>query len=145
MIGTRIRVALAVAGTVALVFGGLVLADRWFPPDLHRLTKPSRSVIDASGRLLTAMPAEEGRWRLPVAVEAVDPLYLSLLIAYEDRRFERHPGVDPLALLRAVGDAAMAGRLVSGASTLTGAKRRSSAASFSMCLRYSSRVVAPIV
>ncbi len=119
MIGTRNRVALAVAGTVALAFGGLVLADRWFPPDLHRLAKPSRSVVDASGRLLTAMPAEEGRWRLPVAAEAVDPLYLSLLIAYEDRRFERHPGVDPLALLRAVGDAAMAGRLVSGASTLT--------------------------
>ena len=119
MIGTRIRVALAVAGTVALAFGGIVLADRWFPPDLHRLAKPSRSVVDASGRLLTAMPAEEGRWRLPVAVEAVDPLYLSLLIAYEDRRFERHPGVDPLALLRAVGDAVMAGRLVSGASTLT--------------------------
>ena len=115
----RLRTALAFAGTVVLAFAGIVLADRWLPPDLGRLAHASRSVIDASGRLLTAMPAAEGRWRLPVSVEEVDPLYLSLLVAYEDRRFERHPGVDPLALLRAIGDAALAGRPVSGASTLT--------------------------
>ena len=115
----RRRTAVLFAGAVVLALAGVLLADRWFPPDLRRLAHASRSVVDASGRLLSAMPAEEGRWRLPVTVEAVDPLYLSLLVAYEDRRFERHPGVDVLALSRAIVDAILAGRPVSGASTLT--------------------------
>src|ERR1700687_526334 len=44
----------------------------------------------------------DGRWRLPVdARTGVDPGYLKLLLAYEDRRFYSHAGVDPLALGRA--------------------------------------------
>ena len=42
-----------------------------------------------------------------------------MLIAAEDRRFDRHPGVDPLAALRALIQLAISGRVVSGASTLT--------------------------
>jgi len=40
-------------------------------------------------------------------------------IASEDRRFEWHLGVDPLAMLRAAASNLKAGRVVSGASTLT--------------------------
>ena len=44
----------------------------------------------------------DGRWRLPVdAKTGVDPGYTKLLLAYEDRRFYSHGGVDPLALGRA--------------------------------------------
>ena len=42
-----------------------------------------------------------------------------MLLAYEDKRFESHWGVDPLALLRAMGQFATRGHVVSGASTLT--------------------------
>jgi penicillin-binding protein 1C len=42
-----------------------------------------------------------------------------MLIAIEDRRFETHVGVDPLAVLRATGQWIAHGRVVSGASTLT--------------------------
>ena len=42
------------------------------------------------------------RWRLPVAVEDVDPGFLALLLTYEDARFHEHGGVDPKGLLRAV-------------------------------------------
>jgi penicillin-binding protein 1C len=41
------------------------------------------------------------------------------LIAVEDARFHGHLGVDPLALVRAVGSAVVHGRATSGASTLT--------------------------
>jgi penicillin-binding protein 1C len=54
-----------------------------------------------------------------VRADEVDPKYLRFLIAYEDRRFYYHPGVDPLAAVRAVGQAVAAGENVSGASTLT--------------------------
>ena len=42
-----------------------------------------------------------------------------MLKAYEDKRFDRHWGVDPLAIGRAAGQAVAAGQIVSGASTLT--------------------------
>jgi penicillin-binding protein 1C len=98
-----------------LVFG----ADRMLPPDLARLT-PSTQVVDREGVLLRAFLTETGEaWRLPTTPDDVDPLYLSTLMAFEDQRFFQHPGVDPLAVLRAAGQALGAGRIVSGASTLS--------------------------
>jgi penicillin-binding protein 1C len=60
-----------------------------------------------------------GRWRLPIETDDVDPRYLAMLKAYEDGRFDRHSGIDPLALLRAAGQFVANGRVVSGGSTLT--------------------------
>ena len=50
------------------------------------------------GQLLRAYATSEGRWRLPATVKDVDPRFLELLFAYEDKRFCEHHGVDPLAL-----------------------------------------------
>src|SRR5260221_4020385 len=62
----------------------------------------------------------DGRWRLPVdAKTAVDPGYLKLLLAYEDRRFREHGGIDPLALGRAALQLVTSGHIVSGGSTIT--------------------------
>ena len=49
----------------------------------------------------------------------VDPRFLAMLKAYEDARFERHAGVDPVALARAGAQVLRHGRIVSGGSTLT--------------------------
>jgi penicillin-binding protein 1C len=113
----RVAAAGAVTGLVLLV--AAFALDRLFPPDLSRLSDRSTLVVDADGRLLTPFTARDGTWRLPVAVDQVDPRYLRMLIAYEDKRFDSHWGVDPFALLRAVGQWARAGHIVSGASTLT--------------------------
>ena len=61
----------------------------------------------------------DGKWRLKATIEDVDPLYLALLKAYEDKRFDSHSGVDPIAVLRAAGQWISHGRIVSGASTLS--------------------------
>ncbi|MDW8479846.1 MAG: transglycosylase domain-containing protein [Xanthomonadales bacterium] len=65
------------------------------------------------------MPAADRHWRLRASLERVSPLYLEALLALEDRRFRLHPGVDPLAALRAAWQNLRAGRVVSGASTLS--------------------------
>ncbi|HZF36290.1 MAG TPA: transglycosylase domain-containing protein, partial [Candidatus Angelobacter sp.] len=113
------RVAAAGAAAVlALIVGALAL-DRLFPPDLSQLADRSTLVVDSDGRLLTPFTARDGTWRLPVTSDQVDARYLQMLVAYEDKRFDRHWGVDPLALVRALGQWARAGHVVSGASTLT--------------------------
>lgn len=86
-------------------------------PDLR--AELSVEVRDRHGELLRAYTVDDGRWRMGARVEDVDPAYLDLLIAYEDRRFYTHHGVDPRAMLRAAWQSLRAGRVVSGASTLT--------------------------
>ena len=79
----------------------------------------SVEVLDRNARLLRAYTVADGRWRLAVDPGAVDPDFLAMLIAYEDRRFYDHGGVDFVALGRAIGQAVLNGHVVSGGSTLT--------------------------
>lgn len=74
-------------------------------------------VVARDGTLLRAFTVADGRWRLDPG--AVDPLFLDMLVAYEDKRFRDHSGVDPRALVRAGYQAVTQGRVVSGGSTLT--------------------------
>jgi len=76
-------------------------------------------VLDRQGRLLRAFTVADGRWRLPVSLGEVDPLFIRLLLAWEDQRYYDHGGVDYLALARAAWQGVRQGRIVSGASTLS--------------------------
>lgn len=114
--------ALASAGLVlAGVLGALALdaLDRAYPPPLEARAERSVEVVDRNGNLLRAYTATDGRWRLTVALAEVDPAFIDMLIAYEDRRFRSHFGVDPLAMVRAAGQFVTNGRIVSGGSTIT--------------------------
>jgi len=113
------RVAAAGAAVAVVLLVAAVALDWLFPPDLSRLSDRSALVVDSNGRLLTPFTARDGTWQLPVTVDQVDARYLQMLVAYEDKRFDRHWGVDPLAIARALGQWARAGHVVSGASTLT--------------------------
>ncbi len=88
-------------------------------PPLDRGHDVSTLVLAADGSILRGFLTADGKWRLPIEPEKVDPLYRRMLIATEDARFAWHPGVDPLAVLRASAQFALTGHIVSGASTLT--------------------------
>ena len=79
----------------------------------------SVQVLDREGALLRAYTVADGRWRLAVTPDQVDPAFTAALMAYEDRRFLSHSGVDARAMARAVAQAVWHGRVVSGGSTLT--------------------------
>ncbi|SMX31880.1 penicillin-binding protein 1C [Maliponia aquimaris] len=79
----------------------------------------SSEVRDRNGDLLRAYTIDDGIWRMAVSPDQVDPLFFRMLIAYEDKRFYSHHGVDLRATLRAVAQALRHGEVVSGASTLT--------------------------
>ncbi len=76
-------------------------------------------VLDRNGVLLRPFAISDGRWRLPVALADVDPLFVNTLVAYEDRRFREHHGVDVRALFRAAFQLATHLHPVSGGSTIT--------------------------
>jgi penicillin-binding protein 1C len=117
----RTRIVRACCGTA--VFALLALAAyslKLFEPlPLGAAAASSRLVLDRDGHLLRAFTTPDGRWRLDAKPDEVSATYVALLLAFEDRRFWKHPGVDPLALTRAVLQALRHGRLVSGGSTLT--------------------------
>jgi len=74
-------------------------------------------ITDRDGQLLREL-RPGGRSR-PVRLDAMDPAVIDALLATEDRRFWVHPGVDPVAVVRAAWSNSMRGDVVSGASTLT--------------------------
>lgn len=83
------------------------------------ISETSVEVRDRNGDLLRVYTVADGRWRLSVMPEQVDPRLIEMLIAYEDSRFQDHSGVDLLAMLRASAQALWHGKIVSGGSTLT--------------------------
>ncbi len=104
-----------------MALAGLILLDDWVArtelPPLELET--AVTVLDRNGDLLRAYTVESGRWRLPVALEDVDPGYIAMLVGFEDKRFYTHNGVDPWALLRGFRQFVLNGRIISGGSTLT--------------------------
>jgi len=118
------RLAIAAALTLMVGVGGAyglylkAFADAG-PLPLEQAKAVSVTVIDRDDRLLRAFTTSEGKWRLPVEPKDVDPHYLKMLFAFEDKRFYSHHGVDPKAVTRAVLQMLRHGRLVSGGSTLT--------------------------
>lgn len=83
------------------------------------ITETGVEVLDRNGDLLRAYTVANGRWRLAVGLDAVDPAYVAMLVRFEDKRFYAHPGIDPLAMGRAVAQALWNGEVISGGSTLT--------------------------
>ena len=116
-----VRIILAVAATAALaaVAGGAWWVRTLGPVPGLADVELSTQVLDRKGRLLRAYATPDGRWRLPAAVNDVDPRFVEMLQTYEDRRFHQHWGVDPLAIARATFQFIGNGRIISGGSTLT--------------------------
>lgn len=79
----------------------------------------ARVVLAEDGTPLWRFADQNGVWRYPVSEEDVSPLYIEALLNYEDRWFYTHPGVNPLAMVRAFWQNITGGRIVSGGSTLS--------------------------
>ncbi|MEL7099158.1 MAG: penicillin-binding protein 1C [Pseudomonadota bacterium] len=115
------RGLLTLAVAMLVLAGGLDAWRGWvdrtvLPPVLAEVSTEVRA---ADGTLLRVFPVEDGRWRLAVDTARVDPGFVQMLLAYEDKRFWSHTGVDGRAMARAFWQALWAGEVVSGGSTLT--------------------------
>lgn len=105
----------ALAGLLLLLAG----ATLWWPLPEPLFHQPlSRQLLDENQQLLSARIAADQQWRFAL-VSPLSHTYKTALIAYEDKRFMQHPGVDPLAIIRALYLNFKSGRVVSGGSTIT--------------------------
>lgn len=114
---TRV-ITLSLIGLLSAQVAAFAL-DALLPPDMTRAERSSPVTLDRRGAWLRALPVEDGRWRIRADLDRTDPTFRKRLIKIEDARFWLHPGIDPLAVIRAAGSAAASGRVSSGASTLT--------------------------
>jgi penicillin-binding protein 1C len=104
------------------IAGGIVLISLacfffCFPSSLF--DAPTSYVIeDKDKNLLSASIAEDGQWRFPYDPD-VPEKFSKCITTFEDKRFWYHPGVDPVAITRAVWQNIEGRSVVSGGSTLT--------------------------
>ncbi|MCK5809853.1 MAG: penicillin-binding protein 1C [Cocleimonas sp.] len=91
----------------------------WFslPQPLFN-TPLSRIVLSKEGRLLGAHISKDEQWRFPPLTKTPNK-FATALIAFEDKRFYQHIGVDPMAIVRAFYLNSKHRRIVSGGSTLS--------------------------
>jgi penicillin-binding protein 1C len=91
----------------------------YFALPVQLFDDPYSTVLeDRSGELMTAGIAKDGQWRFP-QIDSVPEKFATALILFEDKRFRKHPGVDVLALSRAMRQNVRSGKRISGGSTLS--------------------------
>lgn len=114
------RMPLLIRLPVALI---LLFVAIWFSISIPEpLFRPdySQVITDCHGNLQRVFLNEHQQWCFPPAASGTIPDKLkTALLRWEDRRFFDHGGVDFLALGRAFVQNIRAGRVVSGASTIT--------------------------
>ncbi|MCF7675692.1 MAG: penicillin-binding protein 1C [Akkermansiaceae bacterium] len=114
---TRRRRTLVALGSVVVLLGiSWLLLPR---PTLYPAgISWSRVVRDRHGTLVHLSTAADGRYRVRCSLAEISPDWTQATLIKEDRWFYQHPGVNPIALIRATWGA-LTGRDAGGASTLT--------------------------
>ncbi len=107
------------AATTVLVVIAVIVSLLWSLPlgrALEPLANPTLVIVAADGKPI----ARRGSYKEAPVVASKLPAYVpGAFIAIEDRRFYTHMGIDPKAILRAVGANAKAGGVSEGGSTIT--------------------------
>ena len=88
------------------------------PRNIFKGTTYSTVIEDRNGELLGARIASDGQWRFPPS-DKVPEKFKDAIIEFEDRWFPYHPGVNPVAIVRAAIGNIKAGKVTSGGSTIT--------------------------
>lgn len=107
------RFTIAVFSFIFLFF----LIDLFFPVNTN--IRYSRLILSDDQKLLNASLSSDQQWRMKAEIKEVSPLLIKTLIYKEDRLFRSHPGVNPVALARALWQNITSRKRVSGASTIT--------------------------
>lgn len=120
----RRTIMMAIVSTVFAVLALmliLALLDRRYPLPLPKAGQQgfAQTVVDRHQRPLRIFADHQGLWRYQVGLDQVSPDYFKAVLAYEDRWFYYHLGINPFAIIRAAWQNWRCGCIVSGGSTIT--------------------------
>ncbi|MGH7717895.1 MAG: transglycosylase domain-containing protein, partial [Gemmatimonadaceae bacterium] len=118
------RLGKALALLVCTLGAGVAAVSAWvawpLPAGMVALDPaPAVMLQDRHGVPLRVTRAHDGSRSRWIPLTEMDPDIIAAFVAVEDRRFFSHWGVDATAAMRAARDNLAAGRVVSGASTIT--------------------------
>ncbi|MGP8217678.1 MAG: penicillin-binding protein 1C [Bacteroidia bacterium] len=94
------------------------LLDNLYPLNTDRLSY-STVVLSSDGSIMSAFLSKDDKWRIQIRKEDIPEGLKKAFIFKEDKYFFLHPGVNLFALARAFFQDIRAGKVVSGASTVT--------------------------
>ncbi len=115
-----IKRSLLIAALVGILFTGAFCLERLSRVDAAALDPlPGPLVLDRQDRILFLGPAPGGSRAVKLPPGPLPPRVAAAFVAAEDQRFWEHPGIDLVAVARAALSNLRAGRVVSGASTIT--------------------------
>ncbi len=101
------------------IFFGLLLIAYYFCLPRTLFEQPYSTVIESEeGELLGAKIARDGQWRFP-AQDSIPEKFEKCIVYFEDEHFYKHPGFNPVAMVKAIAQNYKAGKVVRGGSTLT--------------------------
>lgn len=113
-----------ILGSVGLCLLVAAVCTAWWllpplDPEPYLQTTASGQLLDRNGDPLYVSLSRDSTWSLPQDYSDFSPFLIQATQAVEDQRFLRHPGVDPIAVLRAATQNLRKAGVASGASTLT--------------------------
>ncbi len=116
---TRLRRGLVAVLAAPILLVAIMAVLTPLPAELREPATASLRVTARTGRLLREVRTDDGARARPLPLAEFPAHVRNAVLAAEDRSFYWHPGVNPLAVLRAAGSNLWHRRVVSGASTLT--------------------------
>jgi len=102
---------------IIILFVLFFLYDLIFP--FHPEIKYSQVILSSDEKILSAYLNEDDKWRIKTELHEVSPDLKKAIIYKEDKYFHYHPGVNPVALFRALIKNLLRREITSGASTIT--------------------------
>jgi penicillin-binding protein 1C len=100
----------------AVVWAGWLALPK--PPLLDGISF-SQCVRDRNGNLLRVTLSADQKFRIWTPLREISPELIRATLQYEDKYYERHPGVNPVALGRSLFDLVRFHRICGGGSTIT--------------------------
>jgi penicillin-binding protein 1C len=97
----------------------ILLVAYYFCLPKQLFKEPTATVITSNGNdLLGALIAEDGQWRFP-ASDSIPDKFKTCILHFEDEYFYKHPGFNPVSVLRALKGNLSSGYVKRGGSTIT--------------------------
>ncbi|MEZ5281139.1 MAG: transglycosylase domain-containing protein [Acidimicrobiales bacterium] len=102
---------------IAAVAGFVHILGRIELPDASAVSDQTTIVVDRDGEEIARFHGEQNR--VPLTIEEISPILVDAVISAEDRGFLDHPGVDPVAIARALWADIRSSGSLQGGSTIT--------------------------